>query len=164
MELLAKTLKRAGLGFFIGVFIGNVISAFSGWPDGFVTGKLLAVTGGLAPAVMVQTLLSGVLGAVSFAGVSLYDIESWPLLRIAVVHYLIIEAVYMPIAFFLGWITRGTEALIWLAFSAVTYCIIYVIMWLFYRRQVRELNELNEQRKRQTRQTKTENPGPMPAE
>ena len=46
--MLVKTLKRAGLGFFIGVFVGNVISALSGWPDAFVTEKLLAMTGGLA--------------------------------------------------------------------------------------------------------------------
>ena len=150
--MLVKTLKRAGLGFFIGVFVGNVISALSGWPDAFVTEKLLAMTGGLASAVLVQTLLSGVLGAVSFAGVSLYDVESWPLLRIAIVHYLIIEAAYMPIAFFLGWLSAAMEALIWLLISAVAYLIIYIIMWLIYRRQVRELNALNEVRKQRSNQ------------
>ena len=155
-----KTLKRAGLGFFIGVFVGNIISALVGWPDAFVTEKLLAMTGGLAPAVLVQTLLSGVLGAVSFAGVSLYDIESWPLLRIALVHYVILEAAYYPIAFALGWMHAAMEALIWLLISAVIYLIIYLIMWLIYRRQVKELNALNEARKRKkTRQT-GENAGP----
>ena len=152
--MLVKTLKRAGLGFFIGVFVGNVISALSGWPDAFVTEKLLAMTGGLAPAVLVQTLLSGVLGAVSFAGVSLYDIESWPLLHIALVHYVIIEAAYYPIAFALGWMHAAMEALIWLLISAVAYLIIYLIMWLIYRRQVKELNTLNEQRKKREHQGK----------
>jgi len=154
--MLAKTLKRAGFGFFAGVFIGNVISALSGWPDGFVTGKLLAMTGGLAPAVLVQTLLSGLLGAVSFGGVSFYDIDNWPLLRIAAVHYLVIEAAYMPIAFTLGWIQTATEALIWMGFSAVTYLIIFLIMWAIYRRQVRELNELNEERKQRKNQPRKE--------
>lgn len=145
--MLITTLKRAGFGFFLGVFIGNVIAALSGWPDSIVTLKLLNMAGGLAPALLLQTLLSGLLGAVSFAGVSFYDIENWSLLRIAVVHYLVIEAAYMPIAFFLGWLTAAKDALIWALFSAVSYLIIFLIMCAIYRSQVRELNELNARRK-----------------
>ena len=116
-----------------------------------VTDKLLAMTGGLAPALLAQTLLSGVLGTVSFAGVSLYDVEHWPLLRIAVVHYLIIEAAYMPIAFALGWLVSAREALIWMAFSAVAYLIIFLIMWAIHRAQIRELNRMQQQYQQEQR-------------
>ena len=150
--MVRKVLKRAGFGFLLGIAIGNLIAALSGWPDAIVTDKLLTMAGSLCAAILWQTLLSGVLGAVSFAGVSLYDVESWPLLRVAVVHYLIIEAVYMPIAFFLGWIATGTEALIWMAFSAVTYFIIFLIMCAYYRAQVREINRLIQERKQRKKE------------
>ena len=155
--MLVKTLKRAGLGFFIGVFVGNVIAVLSGWPDAFVTEKLLAMTGGQAPAVLVQTLLSGVLGAVGFAGVSLYDLESWPLLRIALVHYVIIEAAFYPIAFALGWMHTAKEALIWLVIYAIVYLVIFLIMWAIYKRQIKEANKLIEHRKQE--QTKRHQTG-----
>ena len=154
--MLVKTLKRAGFGFFLGVAIGNLISALSGWPDSIVTGSLLERAGGLSAAVLWQTLLSGVLGAVSFGGVSFYDIESWPLLRIAIVHYLVIEAAYMPIAFALGWVTAAKEALLWALYSAGAYLIIFLIMCAIYRAQVKELNELNAKRKGKTKNIRSE--------
>lgn len=153
--MLAKTLKRAGLGFLLGILVGNLISIFSGWPDALVTEMLLQKAGGLCAAFLWQTVLSGVLGAVSFAGMSLYEIESWSLLRIAVVHYLLIEAVYTPVAFALGWRDSLSGMLLWLLFSAVVYLIIFLIMCAVYRRQVQELNALNEQRKRRITEQKT---------
>ena len=140
--MLAKTLKRAGLGFFIGVFVGNVISALFGWPDYIVSEKLLTAAGGLSPALLLQTLLSGALGAVSFAGVSFYEIERWPLLLTAAVHYLVIEATYLSIAFILGWLETARQALIWALLCAAAYLIIFLIMWAIYRSQVKELNEM----------------------
>ena len=150
--ILEKTLKRAALGFFIGVFVGNVLSALSGWPDAVVTDKLLGMCGGLAPALLVHTLLSGALGAVSFAGMSLYDVEGWSLLRIAVAHYLIIEAAYLPIGSALGWFAEARAALVWMLCCAAVYLVIFLILWALYRRQVRELNRLNEQRKEEKEQ------------
>ena len=57
-----KTLKRAGLGFFIGVFVGNIISALVGWPDAFVphassVSDLLAACR-LTPADAAEAVLS----------------------------------------------------------------------------------------------------------
>jgi flagellar biosynthesis/type III secretory pathway M-ring protein FliF/YscJ len=43
-----------------------------------------------------------------------------------------------------------------MGFSAVTYLIIFLIMWAIYRRQVRELNELNEERKQRKNQPRKE--------
>ena len=141
-KLLVKTLKRAGFGFLLGVLIGNLISALSGWPDAFVTSILLEKAGGLSAAVLWQTFLSGVLGAVSFAGVSFYEIDRWPLLLTAAVHYLVIEATYLSIAFILGWLETAGQALIWILLCAAAYLIIFLIMWAIYRSQVKELNEM----------------------
>ena len=144
--MLRITLKRAGLGFLAGVAVGNVMTALMAYPD--ILPHLLAEkVGSASAAFLLQTLLTGVLGAVSFAGVGFYDVERWPLSLAAVVHYAVIEAVYIPIGFCLGWFERAGEALVWLAICAAVYLIIFFILRLVYRRQVRELNELNDQRK-----------------
>lgn len=152
--MLARTLRRSGFGFLLGIAVGNLIAICFGWPDAVVTEKLLALSGSLCVAVLWQTLLSGVIGAAAFAGVGLYERDDWSLFRVAVAHYLIIEAAYLPIAFALGWIETAAGALSWLLFSAVAYLLIFLILCAFYRAQVRELNKLNELRKR--RGTKTQ--------
>ena len=145
--MLAKTLKRAGLGFFVGVTVGNVITALAAQPN-LLSPALVARMGGETAAFLLTTLFTGMLGAVSFAGISFYDIESWSLLRTAVVHYAVIEACYIPMGFFLGWFERWGEALIWMGICAVSYLIVFLILCAVYRAQVRELNELNEKRKK----------------
>ena len=144
--MLRKILKRAGLGFLLGIAVGNLMTGLLSGP-GLVPQQLLARIGSPQAAFLLQTLLTGVLGAVSFAGTILYEIEGWPLLRTAVVHYLIIELVYLPIGFLLGWFARAEEALVWLAICAAAYLMIFLILSLIYRRQVKELNKLNDQRK-----------------
>ncbi len=149
--LLWRILKRAGLGFLAGVTVGNVITALTASPA-ILSSLLIGRAGSTTAAFLLQTLFTGLLGAVSFAGTGFYDIERWPMALAAVVHYAVIEAVYIPIGIFLGWFDGVREALIWVGLCAAAYLIIFLILWLIYRRQVQELNELNEERKQRSKQ------------
>ena len=140
--MVIKTLKRAGIGFIIGMAVGNIIALLTGNPHMVVSSLLLERVGSQQTALLLQTLFSGILGAVSFAGVSLYEIDDWPLLRIAFVHYAIIELAYIPIALSLGWVVSAAEVLIVSGINAIVYLIIFFIMFIRYRAEVRELNEL----------------------
>ena len=150
--MLAKTLKRAGIGFLLGIAVGNVITGLMADSE-LLAPALVAKAGSLSAAFLLQTLFTGLLGAVAFAGIAFYDIEDWPLLRIAVVHYLLIEAAYLPIGFFLGWFEGWGPALNWVAGCALAYAVVFLIMCIVYRVRVRELNEWNEQRKQEHRKT-----------
>ena len=151
MDLLRTILKRAGLGFLAGVTVGNVITALTAG-SGIVSAALLERAGSMSAAFLLQTLFNGIIGAASFAGTGFYDIEGWPLALAAVVHYAVIEAVYIPVGCFLDWFGSARDALIWVGLCAAAYLIIFLILWLIYRRQVRELNELNEERKQRSKQ------------
>ena len=48
----------------------------------------------------------------------------------------------MPVALGLGWVENGTELLIIVSVQLVVYLIIWVIMYLRWRAQVKELNQL----------------------
>lgn len=142
--MLKQILKRAGLGFLIGIAVGNVISALTANPD-ILSPALVARAGSVSAAFLLETFFTGLLGAVSFAGMSFYDIERWSLLLSAVVHYAVIEAVYLPIGVFLGWFKSARAALVWVGLCAAAYLLIFFILWLIYRSQVKELNELQKQ-------------------
>ena len=137
-----KCLKLAGIGFLGGMLLGNLIAWFSGGT--LVNGRMMAWTGSPSASVVIQTLLSGLLGAIAMGSVVVHEIESWSLLRSAVVHYLIIEVSYLITACVLGWYQGLTDLLIILGIQLAAYAIIWLIMYRIYKGKVQQLNELLE--------------------
>ncbi len=141
-------LKLCGIGFLMGVFIGNLITVFTSLPDGggLFTKRLLDLSGSEAMAALIQTISTGLLGAVSMGGVCFHEIENkhFGLLASAVSHLSLILVFYFPIAFLLGWIASLPEAMIMLAIMVASYFIIWFIMFLRYRAAVKELNRIKE--------------------
>ena len=144
--MLVRTLKRAGRGFVLGMAVGNLIAALTGHPN-IVSAALLERVGSLSAALLWQTLLSGVIGGASFAGVSFYEIERWPLLLADAMHYVCYMIVFIPVAFFLGWTEKAGEAAIMALVLLAVHSLIFLMMCAHYRAEVRELNALNERRK-----------------
>ena len=71
--MVAKTLKRAALGFLLGMVFGAFISIFCGLAfcggELFISNVLRTATGSEAGAMLAQMLASGVYGAIPFAGI-----------------------------------------------------------------------------------------------
>lgn len=145
--MLKKVLALAGIGFLIGVVVGDVIAILTGTSSTggitFTSQQLLDFAGGNAAAAMIlQSLFSGIYGALCFMGVCFYDIERWPLALATAAHCAVIILVYIPVALLLGWVSGITEILIVAGIQFVAFFIIWLIMWLIYKKQVKELNEL----------------------
>lgn len=152
--MILKTLKRFCFGFILGMAVGNLIAALTGHPN-IVSAALLERVGSLSAALLWQTLLSGVIGGVSFAGISLYEIEHWSLLLADAAHYVCYMIVFIPIAFFLGWTENAGDAAIMAAVLLAVHTLIFLVMCARYRAEVRELNQLNEQRKERYKQQRS---------
>ncbi len=135
-----RALKLALIGFLMGMVIGNLISFLSG--GNFVNTRLASLTGSEALSVVLNTLLSGFLGAAAMGSTVVYEIERWPLAAVSAVHYLIVEISYICVALPLGWVHDFRELLIMLGIQLVIYFIIWMIMYLRYRRHVKQLNDL----------------------
>ena len=152
--MLAKTLKHAGIGFLIGIVIGNLIAVLTGNSDTdgvtFASQKLLDMSGGNgAVAMLLQSAFSGLYGAVCFAGMSFYEAERLPLAAATALHCALIIFTFIPISLLLGW-TSGIAGIIIIAsIQLVCFFIIWLILYLVYKKQVRELNELQEKNKHQ---------------
>jgi hypothetical protein len=99
--------------------------------------------GNPAMALLVQTLCCGIMGAINFAGVILYDSNRLGLLATAALHLLISLADFYPIAFYCGWIKPVfSDVITWLIIETIAYFIVWLIMFIRYRIKVKHLNEL----------------------
>ncbi len=145
--MLRKTLVRAGLGFLIGMFVGNLIAVLTGGisPDSFIplTPQISGIAqGNMGVALALQTFFSGLYGAVCFAGISFYELERLPLALATAVHGLSIVLLFIPIAHLLGWETGVWDTLIMACCQLVGFIIIWLIMNAIYKKQVKELNDM----------------------
>ena len=148
--MLKKTLKMAGIGFLIGVVIGNLITILTGNSDTggvtFASSQLLRMAGGNAlVAMLLQSLFSGLYGAACFAGMSLYEAERMPLAASTALHCGLIVLPFIPISYLLGWVGGILETVIIAAIQIVAFFIIWLILYFVYKKQVRELNEMQKQ-------------------
>ena len=152
--MLRRTLKQAAIGFLIGIVIGNLIAVLTGRADTegvtFASKKLLDMSGGNGVfAMLLQSVFSGLYGAICFAGMSLYDIERLPLAVATALHCALIILPFVPISLLLGWVNNIIEILIMALVQLVCFFIIWLILYSVYKKQVRELNELQEKNKHQ---------------
>ena len=147
--MLAKTLKRAVVGFLIGIVIGDVIALLtvrlSSGEIMMFSKTLLDIAGGNATAAAIlQSLFSGLYGAVCFAGMSFYEIDRLPLAAVTAMHCALIILTFIPIALLLGWVDGVIGILIMASVQFIVYFIIWLIIYAYCKKQVKELNELNE--------------------
>ena len=140
-----KLFILAGIGFLLGIVAGSLIAWLTG--GSLVNARLAAWTGSGAASVVLQTLISGLLGAIAMGGTVVYEIERWSLTACSVTHYLMTEVSYVAIALLLGWVESLEGLLVMLAIQLVIYVIIWLIMYRRYQAQVRELNQLLEKSK-----------------
>ena len=145
--MLKKTLKAAGIGFLIGMVVGNLIAFLTGNSGTggvtFASPQLLDMAGGSGTvAMLLQSLFSGLYGAVCFAGMSFYEIERMPLAAATALHCALIVLLFIPIALLLGWVSDIGTLLIISGMQLVGFFIIWLIMYFGYKKQIRELNEM----------------------
>ena len=126
--MVATTLKRAGFGFLLGMVAGVFIvigMSFAAGGSIALPDKLLVMMGSEAGALLAQVLISGLFGAIPWAGISFYELDSWGLLKQAVVHYASYTVAFMILGYAAGW----------------------AIMYMRYKAETKELNELLQEAK-----------------
>jgi len=143
-------LKLAAIGFVLGMLAGAFVVIGIGFANGgslMLPGSLLAATGSEAGALLAQMLVSGVFGAIPMAGVVFYEIESWGLLKQAVVHYATYTAAFAIIGIGVGWIKTSTDVALVAGIFAICHAIIWVVMYLRYKSEAEQLSALIQEAK-----------------
>lgn len=132
-----KILRRTLHGFPSGILIGYLITIFIslGWGQGWYTAcnpGLISAMGNEINAVILQSVLCGLMGSGFAAASIIWELEHWSLAKQSVISFLILSVIMMPIAYFLHWMEHtlmgflsyfGIFALIFIAIWAVQYLI-----------------------------------------
>ncbi len=134
MDIKAKFMFRAILGFAMGLMVDVFLITFTGDSSMF-DNRIM---------ILVQFLCSGLMGVVGMGGTIVYDIEDWGLGRATFTHYIITFITMLTLSEVLGWFPHSVLLIVFIAFT-----IIYALIWLFeyfvWKRQIRQMNrELEE--------------------
>ena len=146
-KMKKEALLRGLLGVPIGMAIGQVVSIASSlsWGGGQylpATPQLIEACGGLLGAVVVQTILCGLIGAGFAAGSVVWEVEAWSLARQTACNYLISLVVMLPAAYINHWMAHSVAGvLVYFLIFTVIFAVIWLVMYLRMRRSVRAMND-----------------------
>lgn len=122
-----------------------VPSFISGKPIGaavIYADELLARAGSPTAATAVSLLVLGLFGSLCMGGTLVYEIESWPLALATAAHYLSMALGCLIPNWLLCWDMPPKLLLSVEGFMALGFVVIWLIMYLRYKREVQELNKL----------------------
>ncbi len=127
-QLISRGLLGFPLGISLGYIITIMVSAFFG--KGYysaVMPELVTMMGNEINAVILQTLLCGILGT-GFAMASLiWEIDSWSLAKQSGVYFAIACALMLPIAYITNWMKHTLVGI--LSYIGI-FVLIFIIVWL----------------------------------
>ena len=109
---MKKIIMRSLLGFPIGIAIGYLITILIslGWANGYYSPcvpELISVMGNEINAVILQTVLCGILG-IGFAASSIvWEMDKWSTGKQTRIYFLIISVIMLPIAYFAYWMEHS---------------------------------------------------------
>ena len=146
---MKKTLIQLGLlGFPLGIAIGYVITLFISIGIGDncyypVSQELINTAGTELNAVLLQTLLSGIVGSLFSMGSVVWDIDSWSLTKQTGVYFVIACLAMFPIAYFAGWMPHSVVgAALYVGIFIAIFAICWITQYLSIKHKVNEMNAL----------------------
>lgn len=137
---------RGLLGFPLGIAIGYIITIFisiglgKGYYSPCIPG-LVDAMGSEINAVILQTVLSGLLGS-SFAACSvIWEIDDWSIAKQTFIYFMITAFVMMPVAYVANWMEHSFVGfLIYFGIFTAIFVVLWMVQYLFWRNKVKKIN------------------------
>ncbi len=146
-QIILRGLIGIPIGITLGYVITIIISCFTG--EGTYVSCVPTLTeavGSELNAVILQTILCGVLGMAFGAESVIWEMESWSILKQTGVYFLISAVIMLPIAYMAHWMEHSLVGV--LEYAGI-FLGIFVVMWismyLKYRGHIKKLNAKLEQ-------------------
>lgn len=93
-------------------------------------------------AVIIQTLLTGILGLSFAVSSTIWEIEEWSLTKQTTIYFTITAMTMFPIAYLTGWIEHSLVGfIICFGIFALIFMIIWFSQYMIYKRQIQAINE-----------------------
>ena len=142
-----KVIMRALLGFPLGVTIGYVItiivSLMNG--DGYyhpVNSYLIDEVGSEIGAVVVQAVLTGILGAATSAVAVIWEIEHWSIAKQTGLYFLGLSVAMLPIAYIAHWMQRTFIGfIVYFAIFTAFFIVVWIAQYFIVRTKINSINK-----------------------
>jgi hypothetical protein len=93
-------------------------------------------------AVILQYVLSGVLGFACALGSAIFEIEHWSIARQTVAHFLLISGSMLPISYVCRWIGPDARSIaVYFGIFGGIYLVIWFILLQYWKRKIRQVNK-----------------------
>jgi len=141
-----KVLQRALLGLPLGICLGYAITILISLIVGNgeylpVPPQLVLDLGNEINAVLVQTLLCGILGAGFAAASVIWEMEDWSLVKQTGLYFLISSLLMIPVAWLANWMEHSFRGfVIYFGIFLIIFVIIWLIQYLFIRENIKKMN------------------------
>ena len=143
-----KIIKRGLFGFPVGIAIGFVITIISSVcvRDGNfypVTPELIETMGNEVNAVILQTVLCGIMGT-GFAMASvIWELDSWSLAKQSGIYFLIACIIMLPIAYIANWMEHSISGFLsYVGIFVAIFVAVWLAQYLIWKGKIKKMNEL----------------------
>ena len=143
-----QIIKRGLFGFPVGIAIGFVITILisacvgngSFYP---VTPELINTMGNELNAVILQTVLCGIMGT-GFAMASvIWELDSWSLAKQSGIYFLIACILMLPIAYIAGWMEHSIGGFLsYVGIFVAIFIAVWLAQYLSWKWKIKKMNEL----------------------
>ena len=141
-----NVLQRALLGIPLGISLGYVITILISLING--NGEYFSVPPQLVldleneiNAVLMQTLLCGILGGGFAAASVIWELEDWSLVKQTGIYFLIASLLMMPVAWLANWMEHSFRGfVIYFGVFLIIFVIIWLIQYLIIRKNIKKMN------------------------
>lgn len=146
---MKKTLIQLGLlGFPFGIAIGYAITLLISIGIGDncyypVSQELMSTAGTELNAVLLQTLLCGIMGSLFAMGSVVWDIDAWSLTKQTAAYFVIACLAMFPISYFAGWMPHSVVGVaLYMGIFIVIFAICGIAQYFAIKHKVNEMNSL----------------------
>ncbi len=139
-------IKRAIIAFPMGIALGYVITIIISLAvaDGYyspVVPSLVGAMGSEIGAVLLQTLLCGMLSSI-FAAISvIWEMDEWSIVKQSGIYFLVASMAMMPIAYFSHWMPHSLIGfIVYFGIFTGIYLVVWLVQYLILRSKIKKLN------------------------
>lgn len=142
-----KIVIRSLFGFPMGIALGYLITIFGSlaWSNGYYSPcapELISVMGNEINAVILQTLLSGIIGTGFAASSVIWEIDNWSIVKQTGIYFAIVSVIMLPIAYFAYWMEHSVIGfLIYFGIFAFIFVILWITIYVIGKTNVKKMNE-----------------------
>lgn len=141
-----KIFLRSVIGFPLGIAIGYIITIFISlaMADGYYSPcvpELTEIMKNEINAVILQTVLCGLLGAGCAAGSVIWEIEHWGIVKQSGIYFIIISVIMMPIAYVTYWMEHSVAGFLsYFGIFVLIFIFVWIIQFIIGKRNVKKIN------------------------